>query len=45
MRNTSPFSSASGMNDAGVISWPPRIQRISASAPVTRPVLASTIGW
>ena len=42
----SPERSASGMNSDGEMSSAPsRCQRASASAPTTRPVASSTIGW
>ena len=41
-----PVSSASGMNALGGTSAPSGLrQRISASAPVMRPVTKLTLGW
>ena len=40
-----PDSSAAPRNSRGGTTWSPRHQRTSASAPVTREVASSTIGW
>ncbi|MCY1556015.1 hypothetical protein D9M68_927220 [compost metagenome] len=45
-RTIKPVSSRMGMNSAGdTMPWPGRFQRISASAPLTRPLLMSILGW